>query len=75
MAWSSMGTGPTAVRAAGTGTGPMGSKSCSVLRVRAKFMRHRYVSAFFTRQRKDDEKIIKMVSVQVGSGYWVVLQL
>ena len=56
------------------GTGPMGSKSCNVLRVRAKFIRHRYVSYLFTRQRKEYAKtVIKMVSVQVGSGYWVVL--
>ena len=55
------------------GTGPMGSKSCNGLRVRAKFIRHGYVSYFFTEQRKDHEKIVKMISVQVGSGYWVVL--
>ena len=56
------------------GTGPMGSEELQCVEGRAKFIRHRYVSYLFPRQWKDHgKKIIKMVSVQVRSGYWVVL--
>ena len=44
IAWSSM------------GTGPMGSEELQWVEGRAKFIRHRYVSYFFTRQRKDNAK-------------------
>ena len=37
-------------------TGPMGSEELQGVEGRAKFVRHRYVSYFFTRQRKDDVK-------------------
>ena len=55
------------------GTGPMGSEELQWVEGRAKFMRHRYVSYFFVRQRKDHVKKVQMVSVQEGSGYWVVV--
>ena len=41
------------------GTGPWAVKDCNGLRVRAKFIRRRYVSYFFTRQRKDHAEVIK----------------
>ena len=56
------------------GTGTMGSKELKWVEGRTKFIRHRYVSYFFTRKRKDHfKKVVKMVSVQVGSGYRVVV--
>ena len=39
------------------GTGPMGNEELQTwVEAMAKFIRHRYVSYFFTRQRKDHEK-------------------
>ena len=78
QAW---GQDPWEVRVAGMGTGSRGSKSCKhELRVGLN-LRHKYVSCFFTRQRKDYVKhVIEMVGVwllggpvtvdknQVGSG-------
>ena len=52
VAW---GQDPWAVRAA-TGTEPIGSEELQWVEGRAKFIRHGYVSYFFTRQRKDHVK-------------------
>ena len=56
------------------GTGPMGTEGLQWVKGGVKFKRHRHARYFFTRQRKDHvRKSIKTVSVQVGSGYHVVV--